>query len=128
MKYFRKKATKDIISLNDIKKFKIIDSQVYQDYLRNPLIDTKEKITFKNFENIFTNEIYYRSMKDLTRLEKAVLFLSVYENRSLGEVCRTLKKSRTEIIDIKKSALEHFKKNVEKYNLILNQKGGGVSE
>lgn len=128
MKYFRKKTTKDTISLNDMKKRKIIDSQLYQDYLRKNLIDTEEKITITHFENIFTNEIYYRSMKDLTRLEKAVLFLSVYENRPLGEVCKTLKKSRTEVIGIKKSALEHFKKNVEKYNLILNKKGGVASE
>lgn len=128
MKYFRKKLAKDTVSLNNMKNRKIIDSQVYQDYLRNNLIDTKEKITITHFENIFTDEIYYRSMKDLTRLEKAVLFLSVYENRTLGDICKTLKKSRTEVISIKESAIEHFKKNVEKYNLILNKKGGVTGE
>lgn len=128
MKYFRKKLAKDTVSLNNMKNRKIIDSQVYQDYLRNNLIDTKEKITITHFENIFTDEIYYRSMKDLTRLEKAILFLSVYENRTLGDICKILKKSKTEIISIKDLALEHFKKNVEKYNLILSKKGGVTGE
>ncbi len=128
MKYFRKRLTKDTVSISDMKNRKIIDSQTYQDYLRNNLIDTKEKITITHLENIFTNEIYYRSMKDLTQLEKAVLFLCIYKNKPLGEVCKTLKKSKTEVVRIKAVAIEHFKKNVKKYNLILNKKGGVTNE
>ena len=43
MKHFRKRLAKDTVSLSDMKNQKIIDSQVYQDYLRNNLIDTKDK-------------------------------------------------------------------------------------
>lgn len=130
MRYFRKKTTKDTISLNDMKKRKKIDSQVYQDYLRENLIDTKEEnhIDIEHLENIFTNEIYYRAMKNLAPIEKAILFLSFYENKTLKEICKTLKKSKAEVVKLKSVAIKHFKKNVEKYNLILKKKGGATNE
>ena len=128
MRYFRKKATKDIISLNDMRNRAIIESQIYQDYLRKKLIDTKEEkqLDIEHLENIFTNEIYYRAMKSLLPIEKKVLFLSFCENMSLGDVCKTLKKSRAEIIKIKADAIKHFKRNAKKYELIFSKRKGGV--
>ena len=128
MRYFRNKCTKEEISLEDMRNRDIIESQFYQDYLRNSLIDTKEEkqIDVEHLENIFTNEIYYRAMKNLLPIEKKVLYLSYYENWTLGEVCKILKKSKAEIIKIKSTAITHFKKNVKKYELIFSKKKGGV--
>lgn len=125
MRYFRKNFTKDIYSLNDIKTQKIIDSFQYQNFLRKNLIDTKEKnITPKHFENIFTNEIYYRAMKNLLPIEKEILYLAFYENYSLQEICKITKKSKTEIIILKNNTLNKLKQNYNKYSSILSRKGG----
>ena len=129
MRYFRKITNDKVISLDDMKNRDIIESQLYQDYLRKSLIDTEENcksIDMEHLENIFTNEIYYRAMKTIPPIEKKVLYLSFCENLSLGDICKTLKKSRAEIIQIKAEAIKHFKKNAEKYKLIFSKLKGGV--
>ena len=114
MSYFNSKSKqKKKLSLDNIEDKLEIEKELYQEFLR-----TKKKIQFvdyKHFENIFTNETYYKSLKALTNLEKQTLYLFTYENKTLNEICKILKKSKTEVIKIKTSAILHFKENIEKY-------------
>lgn len=126
MRYFRKITNdKEISRRSSISRVKL-EAQLYQDYLRKNLIDTEENnknIDMEHLENVFTNEIYYRAMKNLLPNEKKVLYLSYYENWILGDVCKILGMSRKEVIELKARAINHFKKNVQRYQLIL-KKGG----
>ena len=53
MKYFRKNCTDDYISFDDYKNNKIIEEQIYQDYLRKSnIIYNKEKMKKRRCINL----------------------------------------------------------------------------
>ena len=94
MNYFdlRNKRKKKL-SFNNLKDNKEIEKELYQKYLRAN--KTKEKyVDSEHLENIFTNEIYYRAMKEIPKIEKQILYMSVYEYRTLNEICKILKKTK----------------------------------
>ena len=127
MNYFDSNNTKDIVSLNDSDIQKQIEKQNYEEYLRKEKEDSKEKsyVDYEHFENIFTNEIYYKAMKELTEDKKQILYLYCYEYRTFNEICKILKKSKNEIIQLKQQAISDLKNNVEKYQKIYFKKNGG---
>lgn len=114
---------KKILSINDTKDYLEIEKELYQQFLRDSKINTKN-ISLNNFENIFTNEIYYKSMKSLPILEKQILYLYFYDGKNLSEICKILKKSKTEIVKLKALAICHFKENVTKYKKFYSKKNG----
>ena len=114
---------KKILSFNDTKDNIEIEKEIYQQFLRNKITDTKD-ITANNFENIFTTEIYYKSMKNLPVLEKQILYLYFYDNKTLNEICKILKRSKSENVKLKSLAISHFKENVENYKKLYSKKNG----
>ena len=128
MNYFdlRNKRKKKL-SFNNLKDNKEIEKELYQKYLRAN--KTKEKyVDSEHLENIFTNEIYYRAMKEIPKIEKQILYMSVYEYRTLNEICKTLKKTKREVKDLREKAVKHFKENVKKYEKKYTNKAGDLNE
>lgn len=130
MEYFEyetKQKINEEISLNDFKNKEIIEQENYQQYLRNEHSkDLQMKnIDIKHLENIFTNEIYYQSMKNLSLLEKKILYFSIIKNYKLEDICKSLKLSKKEIINLKENAIKHFISNVQ--NLKNNFPKGGAN-
>jgi DNA-directed RNA polymerase specialized sigma subunit len=127
MNYFDSNNTNGILSLNTTSVQKQLEKQNYEEYLRKEKENSKEKnhIDYEHLENIFTNEIYFRAMKDLSKNEKLILYLYCYEYRTLNEICKILKKSKSEIIELRLQAVNNFKNNVEKYRKMYLKKNGG---
>ena len=128
MNYFdlRNKQKKKL-SFNNLKDNKEIEKELYQKYLRAN--ETKEKyVDSEHLENIFTNEIYYRAMKEIPKIEKQILYMSVYEYRTLNEICKILKKTKREVKDLREKAVKHFKENVKKYEKKYTNKAGDLNE
>lgn len=114
MKYFNPKFKKKLSFDNANDKLEI-EKELYQQSMREKNI---EKCVDRNhLENIFTNEIYYKAMKDIPKIEKQILYFCIYDSKPLNEICKILKISKTEIIKLKSLAIKHFKENVEKYKL-----------
>lgn len=105
---------------------KKIEKEIYQNYLRN---ENKgiENVSYKHLEEIFTNEIHYEAMKKLPLIEKQALFVAVFECSDLEKACSDMKMSRTEVIEIKTNAINHFKENVKKELEKKAKKNGGAS-
>ena len=105
---------------------KRIDKEIYQDYLRK---ENKgiENVGYKHLEEVFTNEIHYEAMKKLPLIEKQALFVAVFESSDLEKACSDMKMSRTEVIEIKTNAINHFKENVRKELEKKSKKNGGAS-
>lgn len=119
MEYFEyetKQMKNGDISLDNFKNKKIIEQEDYQKYLRKEYCEDlqKKNIDIKHLENIFTNEIYYKSMKTLSLLEKSILYFSIIENCKLEYICKKLKLSKKEVIKIKENSIKHFISNVQK--------------
>lgn len=114
---------KKILSINSTKDCPKIEKELYQQFLRKQEIKTKN-ISAKNFENIFTTEIYYKAMKNLPALEKQILYLYFYDNKTLNEICKILKKPKSEIIKLKSFAISQFKQNATSYKKQYSKKNG----
>ncbi len=132
MKYFEYEAEQkknEKISLDNLKDKKIIEQEDYQKYLRKEYSKElqRKNIDIKHLENIFTNEIYYQSMKNLSFLEKSILYFSIIKSYKLEDICKKLKLSKKEVIRIKENSIKHFISNVQK---IKNStfKGGAKNE
>ena len=105
---------------------KRIDKEIYQDYLRK---ENKgiENVGYKHLEEVFTNEIHYEAMKKLPLIEKQALFVAVFECSDLEKACSDMKMTKTEVIEIKTKAINHFKDNVKKEIDKKSKKNGGAS-
>ena len=62
-------------------------------------------------EEFFTNEKYYRAMKNLKDKEKLVLFLTIIEERTEKEASVIINTSRENISKIKLKAIKNFLNN-----------------
>lgn len=115
MSYFdlRNKQKKKL-SFNNLKDNKEIERELYQKFLRTKE-ETEKYVDSEHLENVFTNEIYYRAMKEIPKIEKQILYLSVYEYKTLNEICKTLKKTKREVKDLRENAVKHFRENIQKY-------------
>lgn len=102
-----------------------IDKFAYQNYERNKI--GIENVSYKHLEEVFTNEIHYEAMKKLPLIEKQALFVAVFESSDLEKACSDMKMSRTEVIEIKTNAINHFKENVRKELEKKSKKNGGAS-
>lgn len=102
-----------------------IDKEIYQRYLK---CEKKgiENIDYRYLENVFTNEIHYKAMKELPLKEKQVLYVVVVEASDLEKACDEMKMSKTEIIEIKTQAINRFKENVKKFQRQAAKKKGGA--
>ena len=129
MNYFDSMEQKNNLSLNNPKDVKIIEEENYTKFLREQFTNEKVYLKDEPLENIFTNEIYYRAMKDMSKIEKQLLrevFLNEY---TLEDISKKLRLTKAETIELKKTAIEHFKNLVRKYEkLQLNKKGGDCNE
>ena len=86
---------------------KRIDKEIYKDYLRNENKGV-ENVSYKHLEEVFTNEIHYEAMKKLPLIEKQALFVAVFECSDLEKACSDMKMTKTEVIEIKTKAINHF--------------------
>ena len=105
---------------------KRIDKEIYKDYLRNENKGV-ENVGYKHLEEVFTNEIHYEAMKKLPLIEKQALFVAVLECSDLEKACSDMKMTKTEVIEIKTKAINHFKDNVKKEIEKKSKKNGGAS-
>ncbi len=105
---------------------KRIDKEIYKDYLRNENKGV-ENVGYKHLEEVFTNEIHYEAMKKLPLIEKQALFVAVFESSDLEKACSDMKMTKTEVIEIKTKAINHFKDNVKKEIEKKSKKNGGAS-
>ena len=105
---------------------KRIDKEIYKDYLRNENKGV-ESVSYKHLEEVFTNEIHYEAMKKLPLIEKQALFVAVFECSDLEKACSDMKMTKTEVVEIKTKAINHFKDNVKKELEKKSKKNGGVS-
>lgn len=76
--------------------------------------EQKKNIDINHLENIFSNEIYYQSMKNLSLLEKSILYFSIIKSYKLEDICKKLKLSKKDVIRIKENSIKHFISNVQK--------------
>ena len=105
---------------------KRINKEIYKDYLRNENKGV-ENVSYKHLEEVFTNEIHYEAMKKLPLIEKQALFVAVFECSDLEKACSDMKMTKTEVIEIKTKAINHFKDNVKKEIEKKSKKNGGAS-
>ena len=105
---------------------KRIDKEIYKDYLRNENKGV-ENVSYKHLEEVFTNEIHYEAMKKLPLIEKQALFVAVFECSDLEKACSDMKMTKTEVVEIKTKAINHFKDNVKKEIEKKSKKNGGAS-
>ena len=123
-KRFRQKRKYNILSLEDPDVVFEIERKDYQDYLKSKGENYKKK-TFNNkhLENAFSNKTYSRAMKNIPQEEKDVLYFYVVECMPLSKVCKELNKSKCEVLSLKKSAIKHFKSNLNGYNKTYKKSG-----
>ena len=102
-----------------------LDKYSYEVYQRN---ENKriENVGYKHLEDVFTNEIHYEAMKKLPLIEKQALFVAVFECSDLEKACSDMKMTKTEVIEIKTRAINHFKDNVKKEIEKKSKKNGGA--
>ena len=126
-KRYRQNYRITFISLDDPRFVKEIERRAYQKYLnRQYSCETKyQEINESNLENVFSNKIYYKAMKDLPLIEKKIIYFDIVENYGLEETCNILNLTKKEVLDYRKKAIKHFKRNVKKYS---NKKGGNSNE
>ena len=105
---------------------KRINKEIYKDYLRNENKGV-ENVSYKHLEEVFTNEIHYEAMKKLPLIEKQALFVAVFECSDLEKACSDMKMTKTEVIEIKTKAINHFKDNVKKEIEKKSKKNGGAT-
>ena len=122
--YGRKNKIKNY-SLDNPRDKKRIDKEIYQDYLRKENKGIKN-VGYKHLEEVFTNEIHYEAMKKLPIIEKQALFVAVFECSDLEKACSDMKMTKTEVIEIKTKAINHFKDNVKKELEKKSKKNGGA--
>ena len=104
---------------------KRIDKEIYKDYLRNENKGV-ENVGYKHLEEVFTNEIHYEAMKSLPLIEKQALFVTVFATSDLEKACSDMKMTKTEVIEIKTKAINHFKDNVKNELEKKSKKNGGA--
>lgn len=119
MEYFEyetKQKENEEISIDSLEDKKIIEQEDYQKYLRKEYSEDlhRKNIDISHLENIFTNEIYYQSMKNLSLLEKNILYFSIIKSYKLEDICKKLKLSKKDVIRIKENSIKHFISNVQK--------------
>lgn len=113
-------------SPNDARKIqRKLEKEEYQNYLRNKNKGIKS-VSYKHLEDVFTNEIHYEAMKRLPLIEKQALFVAVFESSDLEKACSDMKMTKTEVIEIKTKAINHFKDNVKKEIEKKSKKNGGA--
>lgn len=71
-------------------------------------------VTPYTLEKAFTDYKHYLAMKDLTKLEKLVLYTLIIELMPLGEACKKLKLTKYEVIKTKEKALRKFRNNLKR--------------
>lgn len=122
---FEKRKLQNVVYYNNPKIHKMVERQIYQDYLRKSSTPTEKRfVKYTRLEEVFTNEIYFQAMKKLTPTEKKILYLTYYENLPLNSVCKRLKCTKSQAISMKESALRRFKENVGKYQKFFFNNGG----
>ena len=121
-KRFRQKRKYNILSLEDPDVVFEIERKDYQDYLKSKGENYKKK-TFNNkhLENAFSNKTYSRAMKNIPQEELQSFQLSL--DNELSKVCKELNKSKCEVLSLKKSAIKHFKSNLNGYNKTYKKSG-----
>lgn len=107
------------------------NTEEYLDNEQMEELDVKlvEKISFKNYtgiefanidldsehpENAFSDEKYYKAMKDIPRQQKKALYLLAVEGLSIKQVAKMLNVTQEKVIELKDLAIEKFKKNYKK--------------
>ena len=88
----------------------MLESNYYQKSMENADI---ADVNINHLENIFTNETYYLAKKNVTLIERKVLYLSYIENLRLYDICKRLKLSKNEVIKLRTKGINHFKHNLE---------------
>lgn len=109
------KSFKKYFSLDNPKSKNFFDNLMYQKYLKELTSKNSSKeIDMKHLENIFNNPLYYWAMKKVPELEKKVLYLNICENGKLDNICKRLKLSRKQVINLREKGIRHFKENLKK--------------
>ena len=70
-------------------------------------------VSYNSLENAFTDEKNFNAMKKIAPLEKEVLYFYEIKMLDTGEIARITKKKKCEIPKLWKSAIKHFKENLE---------------
>lgn len=70
----------------------------------------EKNISYANIETVFTSEKHYRAMKMLSDNEKLVIFLTVIEDKSAGQVADIMHTSKNTVWNLKSKAIKKFKK------------------
>ena len=123
MKKKKRKFTKaKMYSFDNPRDKRKIDKEIYQRYLKGEKKGI-ENIDYRYLENVFTNGIHYKAMKELPLKEKQVLYVVVVEASDLEKACDEMKMSKTEI---KTQAINRFKENVKKFQRQAAKKKGGA--
>ena len=102
-----------------------LDKYSYEKYQINEKKNFKN-VGYKHLEEVLTNEIHYEAMKSLPLIEKQALFVTVFATSDLEKACSDMKKTKTEVIEIKTKAINHFKDNVKKELEKKIKKNGGA--
>lgn len=95
---------------------------------------TNDEINYKQLEDVFSNPVYYKAMKELPLSEKFTLYVYVFKGEYLDKLCDDYKISKNGFIQIKDNGINHFKRNVKKYNSKKHnkrkyqKKGGNYNE
>ena len=122
----KRKFTKaKMYSFDNLRDKRKIDKEIYQRYLKGEKKGI-ENVDYRYLENVFTNEIHFKAMKELPLKEKQVLYVVVVEASDLEKACDEMKMSKTEIIEIKTKAINRFKANVKKFQRQAAKKKGGA--
>lgn len=109
------KNFKKYFSLDNPKSKNFFDNLMYQKYLKELTSKNSSKeIDITHLENIFNNPLYYFAMKKVPKLEKKVLYLNICENGKLDNICKQLKLSRKQVINLREKGIKHFKDNLKK--------------
>lgn len=78
--------------------------------------ENTEKIDYKHLEEVFSDETYYKAMKNLPLSEKFAIYVYVFRGEYLDRLCKDYNLSKQGFIELKNCGVKRFKKNVKKYS------------
>lgn len=114
MKYFERNYTEENLKEVNIKNIeRILDRISFKNYTEDEELNNLD-LDAKHLEKAFTNKKYYLAMLNVPKKEKEVLYYIVVQNYSLNKTSKIMNLSKTEILRLKKQAIEHFKENLKK--------------
>lgn len=120
----RRKQDFKILSYDDSKVTRKVERKIYNDYIRQKQIHSKnKKVDINHLENIFTNRVNYFAMKNIPLIEKKILYLNIYQNECLDSICKILNLTKIQVLIYQRLGIQHFKNNVKKYKKLFG-KGG----